>query len=518
VLQCLPKPFELNLQVQLLVSWRLLVLVGAILAIALSVIAVLDRLLEIYRTLGVLSPVLAGGVVLVLVALIALVIWSLLRHLGRSETRRRSSPQVAGDKTTAVQQNLTALEAQLQQIEDAITRQALQAETDALRTQLSDRPLQVVVFGVGSAGKTSLVNALLREAGQSAAGAVEAVMGTTKVGKSYPPVTITGVKQPISFVDTPGILEAEAEGREREASARELATHADLLLFVIDEDLRQTELEILQSLCTIGKRVILVLNKIDRYLPQDVELMVANLRQKLISLIAPSDVVAISAKPNPITLPSGSIVQPAPQLIALKQRLAEVLHREARNLIADNVLLRSQQISNQAKQIIDQQRQAQARAIIEKYQWWVVGAVFATPLPVIDFLATAAIHTQMVIEIGKVYGCTIDQTRGRELATSLTKTVISLGIVKGVSQIISTMISVTVVGLVLRSAVQSVTGAYLTRIAGESFIEYFSRNQDWGDGGITEVVQRQFQLNRRQEFMQKFIQEAMQKVMELTKN
>jgi hypothetical protein len=66
--------------------------------------------------------------------------------------------------------------------------------------------------------------------------------------------------------------------------------------------------------------------------------------------------------------------------------------------------------------------------------------------------------------------------------------------------------------------VQSVTGAYLTRIAGESFIEYFSRNQDWGDGGITEVVQRQFQLNRRQEFMQKFIQEAMQKVMELTKN
>jgi len=358
----------------------------------------------------------------------------------------------------------------------------------------------------------------MTEVGQSEVGAVGAVMGTTQVGKYYEPIRITGLKRAMQLVDTPGILEASAQGSDREASARELALNADLLLFVIDEDLRQTELEILRSLCTIGKRMIVVLNKIDRYLPSDVEAIMANLRQKLITLIAPSDVVAISAQPSPITLASGGVVQPAPQLKALKHRLVETLNREARDLIADNVLLRSQQISNQAKQIIDQQRQSQARSIIEKYQWWVVGAVFANPLPIIDLLATAAIHTQMVIEIGKVYGCAIDKNRGRELATSLTRTVISLGIVKGVSQIITTMISVTVVGLVVRSAVQSITGAYLTRIAGESFIEYFSHNQDWGDGGITEVVQRQFQLNRRQEFMQEFIKEAMQKVMQLTAN
>ncbi len=505
---------------KVLLGWRFLVLFVAILAIAISFATIVDRLLEIYRLLLSFSPLLAGVVMLLLVVAIALVVWAVVRYLGVFEQsdRRRSAPQISPDKTTAVEQNLSALEEQLRQIEDAISRQALQEETDALRSQLSDRPLQVVVFGVGSAGKTSLVNALLAEAGRTEEGAVSAVMGTTKVGTVYPPMQITGIKKQISLVDTPGILEASAEGSDRETSARELATTADLLLFVIDEDLRHTELEILRSLCTIGKRVIVVLNKIDRYLPQDVELILANVRQKLISLIAPSDVVAVSAKPSPITLSSGGVVQPAPQLKALKQRLAEILNREAKELIADNVLLRSQQISDRAKQIIDQQRQMQARAIIEKYQWWVVGAVFATPLPIIDLLATAAIHTQMVIEIGKVYGCTIDQTRGRELATSLTKTIISLGIVKGVSQIVTTMISVTVVGLVVRSAVQSITGAYLTRIAGESFMEYFSRNQDWGDGGITEVVQRQFQLNRRQEFMQEFIKEAMQKVMELTAN
>jgi hypothetical protein len=33
-----------------------------------------------------------------------------------------------------------------------------------------------------------------------------------------------------------------------------------------------------------------------------------------------------------------------------------------------------------------------------------------------------------------------------------------------------------------------------------------------GDGGITEVVQRQFQLNRKDEFIKAFVQEAMARV------
>jgi uncharacterized protein len=57
-----------------------------------------------------------------------------------------------------------------------------------------------------------------------------------------------------------------------------------------------------------------------------------------------------------------------------------------------------------------------------------------------------------------------------------------------------------------------VSAAYLTRIAGYSFIEYFRHDQDWGDGGITEVVQRQFQLNRKDEFVKLFVKDAIAKV------
>ena len=88
----------------------------------------------------------------------------------------------------------------------------------------------------------------------------------------------------------------------------------------------------------------------------------------------------------------------------------------------------------------------------------------------------------------------------------------SLGIVKGAIQILSTALQLSIPTFVIGRAIQGVTAAYLTRIAGKSFIEYFRHDQDWGDGGISEVVQQQFQLNRRDEFIQEFIQQAIAKV------
>ena len=60
--------------------------------------------------------------------------------------------------------------------------------------------------------------------------------------------------------------------------------------------------------------------------------------------------------------------------------------------------------------------------------------------------------------------------------------------------------------------VQGASAAYLTRIAGKSFITYFQANQDWGDGGIQAVVEQQYQLNRRDEFVKQFLRSAVEKL------
>jgi uncharacterized protein len=149
---------------------------------------------------------------------------------------------------------------------------------------------------------------------------------------------------------------------------------------------------------------------------------------------------------------------------------------------------------------------------VTKYQWMSAGAIAINPLPVVDLIATAAINSQMIIDIGKVYGCQIDKSNAKELALSLGKTVGGLGILRGSIELLSNALKLTIATYVVGKAIQGVTGAYLTRIAGLSFIEYFRSNQDWGDGGINEVVQEQFKLAQKDDFVKGFLQEAMTRV------
>jgi hypothetical protein len=320
------------------------------------------------------------------------------------------------------------------------------------------------------------------------------------------------LERKILITDTPGILEAGVAGTQREQMARQLATEADLLLFVVDNDLRQSEYEPLRGLAEIGKRSLLVLNKTDLYTAEDKETILARLRQRVRGFIAAIDVVAIAANPQPVQLENGKLFQPDPDMMPLIRRLAAVLRAEGEELVADNILLQSQRLGEEARRLIDTQRRRQAEKVVERFQWIGAGVVAVTPLPMMDLLATAAVNAQMVVEIGKIYGCELNMERGKELALSLGKTLVSLGIVRGAIELLTTALELNVATLLVGKAIQGVTAAYLTRIAGKSFIEYFRNDQDWGDGGITEVVQKQFQLNRKDEFIKAFVQQAIARV------
>lgn len=465
-----------------------------------------------YAWVSFSSPLLANVLLLVLIALLILLIGAAIYYVilfqgSRNRRGKKPRPKVSTLKPEAAEETLQAVRQQVAQIQDEVARQALLTRSREIEADLSRRELQVVVFGTGSAGKTSIVNALIGRM----VGRVGAPMGTTEVGETYS-LNLKGLNREIWITDTPGILEASVAGTEREQLARQLATEADLLLFVVDDDLRQSEYQPLRALAQIGKRSLVVLNKIDRYSEADREAILAHLRQRAREFVAIADVVAVAARPQPVVLEHGETFEPDPDIMPLIKRMAVVLRAEGEELVADNILLQSQRLGAEARQLINAQRQRQAEKVVDRFQWISAGVIWVTPLPVIDLLATAAVNAQMVIEIGKVYGCELNRERGRELAISLAKTLGSLGIVKGAIEVVSTALQFSVGGYVVGTAVQSVSAAYLTRIAGKSFIEYFSHDQDWGDGGITEVVQQQFQLNRRDEFIKTFIQEALFKL------
>jgi GTPase SAR1 family protein len=493
-------------------SWsRLLaVVVGILLALGL-VAWLVDTIYRLYVGVSFASPLLGNLLLALLLLLLALLIAAVIYYgflFGRPK-RQPPRPTVPVQRSEAAKESLGAVRQQAAQIQDEIARQALLERSRELEESFSRREFRLVVFGTGSAGKTSIVNAVLgRMVGQ-----VGAPMGTTTIGETYR-FRFKGLEREIYITDTPGILEAGIVGTERDQLARQLAAEADLLLFVIDNDLRQSEWVALQSLAQIGKRSIVVFNKIDLYPQDELEILLDRLRERLYPAILPEDLVAIAANPQPFTVDSGEVIQPDPEIIPLLRRMVTILRAEGEDLIADNLLFQAQRLGEEARELIDAERLKQAEKVVDRFQWIGAGVVSAMPIPVVDILAAAAVNAQMVVEIGRVYGCEMNIERGKELAVSLTKTLVSLGLVRGATELFAIAMQTNVATFLVGRAVQGATAAYLTRIAGKSFIEYFRRDQNWGDGGISEVVQEQFRLNQRDEFMKTFMQQAIDRVVQ----
>lgn len=489
--------------------WQFLTLLaGAILLLGAALLLV-DTTARFYSAVALLSPWLANLVLgLIVVAILGALgaggyyLWLFLRP-----RRRRPLPTAPRQPAEAASVNLAAVQRQVDQIQDQVARQALLEKSRALQADMARRDLVIAVFGVGSAGKTSLVNGLL---GQTA-GAVGAAMGTTQTQQEYT-WQLPQVSRGLRLIDTPGISEAGVSGTLREESAREIAVTADLILFVIDDDLRQTEYAVLMPLLGMGKRAVVVLNKADRYPEADLDLLLGRLRSRLVPPLSDDDVLAIAASPQPLPQEGGGWLQMRPNLRPLLARIADILRQEGDSLIADNILQQSQQLGATARRLIEAQRQAEAEAIIERYQWIGAGAIAATPLPGLDFLAAAAVNAQMVVELSKVYGCDVSLEEGKALAISLAKTLTGLGLVKGAVDLLALGLQTNLATLLAGRALKGISGAYLTRIAGKSFVEYFRHNQDWGDGGMGEVVEQQFRLNQRDAVMKAFIKEAVAKV------
>jgi small GTP-binding protein len=444
--------------------------------------------------------------------LVARLAWPWLSDWRRNENQplgRQPAPSPPGNRQDAAQQNLEAIDALLKRIRDDVQRQALQQERQRVAKELERGDLVLVIFGVGSSGKTSLIRAVLNDV----VGEVGAAMGSTETCTSYR-LRLHGLRRGLRLVDTPGILEAGEAGRQREQLARRQAAQADLLLLVVDGDLRAAELEVFDALAALGKRLLLVLNKADLRGQEEERRLLALLRRRSQGRIAAEDVLAASAAPQSLPRPGGKPLQPPPEIDALLRRIAQVLHSDGEELIADNILMQSRRLSEAGRQLLAAQRCSDAEGVVERYAWISAGVLAVTPLPGVDLLATAAVNAQMVVEIGRIYGVNLSKSAAQELAVCVGRTLASLGVIKGGLSLISTALSLSLPALLLSRAVQAVGAAWLTRVAGRSFITYFSQDQDWGDGGMQEVVQRQYDLNRRDAAVRSFLEAALSRVVE----
>ena len=411
------------------------------------------------------------------------------------------------NKVIAAKKTLKGINEIIYQIENKVNVEMINYEKFKIEKQLNSADYNVILFGAGSCGKTSLARGLLK----SIVGETSPTIGTTKDSNIYK-INIPFLKRNINIIDTPGLFEASIEGERREEKTIKKASKSDLIIFVIDQDLNKYELYLIKQLSKIGKSIIIALNKCDLRSRNQNESIKINIYKLINEFSRDIKIIFTVASPQTIASIGSKPIKKEIFVDNLFNAIIDILDRDGEELLADNILFQCNKLGLISKDIINKQRNTSSKKIINRYAWITSGVIFITPLPGIDLLATSVINIQMIIEISKIYGANITKERAIELTKSIVKVIATLGVVRGGMNMFTNLLSTNFTTRFITKSVQSITAAWIIRLVGLAFIKYFEKNQSWGDGGIQEIVQNLYELNKREDILKDFLKEALQKI------
>jgi small GTP-binding protein len=374
-------------------------------------------------------------------------------------------------------------------------RESLAQDYDAVQAMLDKIEhghLHLSAVGRVSTGKSSLLNALIGEAVFS----VSPLHGETKHSsmQAWREIEAGGV----FLLDTPGL--DEAGGEDREALAVEVARRSDLVLFVVDGDLTDTELAALRALLARGRPVILVLNKKDLYTAQELERLLAVLRRRTTGIVDAGQVVAVAAAPRPqvvVDVLDGGVERTStrprePEVEALRLRLWDILEQEGKTLAALNAGLFASELSDQVGRRILAARRELGDRLIRTYCIAKGVAVALNPVPVADLFAAAFIDVGMIVHLSRVYGLPMSRREAGSLIAAIAAESAAIMATVWVIHLGSSALKLGTAGLstIATAAAQGAVAWYSTLIVGRVAAEYLAKGRSWGESGPKNVVRR----------------------------
>ena len=385
--------------------------------------------------------------------------------------------------------------------------QSLQGALD----KLDRKTIRISTFGLVSCGKSSLINALLKEQ-VVATGALHGITQSLTIIRWHP---LPEREINVELIDTPGLDEVGGETRAK--MTREIAQKSDLILFVVAGDITRTEYEALCELRSAQKPLILVFNKIDLYPDRDRHKIYRQLQQlnaahsigNLEDIISTNEIVMVAAQPQPIQVRvesidgsiSNSWETPAPQIEELQEAIYQILQQEGQSLLALNALVQARDAEvNIARKTIEL-RQEEAQKIIGKYARYKAIAVAINPIIVLDLIGGFIADLALIRSLSQLYGLPITTYEAGNLLRRILAS--SGGLLLG--EIGSSLVlGVGKSGAILTSGFES-TGAftaylgtaslqgaiagYGTYVIGRVAQVYLEQGCTWGEMGASTLIQ-----------------------------
>ena len=370
------------------------------------------------------------------------------------------------------------------------------AQLNEMYDKISTGRVEITIFGEISTGKSAMINALIGRAVAEVdvqGGWTKQIWGTAWEGAGY---RLPGMESSeIVLIDTPGIN--EVGGADRAELAEVTARRSDLILFVTDSDLNETEYAALVELAAVQKPIIMVFNKIDLYPDEEKKVLTEMLKKRLDGLIPTDHFVTTIADPREVEYvieqPDGSEKtewrKPEPEVEELKSMILETLEKEGLGLLALNAAMYAADKSDRISALRVSMRDNRADQVI-----WTMAAtkavvVAANPIPYVDIVGGVAVDALMIVTLSKVYGLSFSMAQARGLAKAISSAagIYALGELTNWGASTFKLITGTL-GTALTLLPQGAATGFTSYIIGRSAKHYFEQGGSWGAGSAKTVV------------------------------
>ena len=184
--------------------------------------------------------------------------------------------------------------------------------------------------------------------------------------------------------------------------------HSDLILFIVSGDLNRNELNEISSLIKEGKKIIVILNKIDLFSKNDLKEIIENINFKL-----PKDLnipIILNHENN------------------LKNYLAKIINQHGEILLTLNSLQLADKLFLQIKEQRLKRRQKLAQSTIGKFSTIKASAVALNPFVLFDVAGSFALDTALIGELSKIYGLNLKSESTRKIFKNISINNLYLGV------------------------------------------------------------------------------------------
>ena len=258
--------------------------------------------------------------------------------------------------------------------------------------RFKERQIRIGIYGKSGVGKSYILNSLLNKKVFK----TDVVNGTTKKIQIEEWTTQHQTLKSIELLDSPGFDFCNSNFKDDFYSQ---IHNSELIIFTVSGDLNRNELNKIYKFIKAGKKIIIVLNKIDIWNENELIEITQNIKSKL-----PKDLnipLIINSKNN------------------LEEYILNMVNSYGEILLTLNSLQLADKLFLNIKEQRLKKRKKEAQSTIGKFATIKASAVAINPLVFFDIVGSFALDTALISELSKVYGLSLKGKSARKIIRNI---------------------------------------------------------------------------------------------------